>query len=90
MFRQPNGVVIGQVLELACGAGGVGMAAAERVGGTGQVVLSDVDVQVPILNLADFPESERACAEVLALPVYPELGEEQVRYVATELLAAAG
>src|SRR5258708_33513381 len=24
-----------------------------------QVVLSDVDVQVPILNLADFPESER-------------------------------
>src|SRR3954452_18495659 len=30
------------VLELACGTGGVGIAAAERLGGTGQVVLSDV------------------------------------------------
>jgi dTDP-4-amino-4,6-dideoxygalactose transaminase len=38
----------------------------------------------------DFPQSERACAEVLALPVYPELPEEQVRYVAKELLAAVG
>jgi dTDP-4-amino-4,6-dideoxygalactose transaminase len=37
----------------------------------------------------DFPESERACHEVLALPIYPELPEEQVRYVAKELLAAA-
>ncbi len=33
----------------------------------------------------DFPESERACREVLALPVYPELSEEQVRYAATAL-----
>jgi dTDP-4-amino-4,6-dideoxygalactose transaminase len=38
----------------------------------------------------DFPESERACREVLALPVHPELREEEVRYVAEELLAAAG
>jgi len=30
----------------------------------------------------DFPHSERACQEVLALPVYPELPEEHVRYVA--------
>ena len=30
----------------------------------------------------DFPESERAAAEVLALPVYPELSDEQVAYVA--------
>jgi dTDP-4-amino-4,6-dideoxygalactose transaminase len=36
------------------------------------------------------PETERACREVLALPVYPELPEEQVRYVAQELRAAAG
>jgi dTDP-4-amino-4,6-dideoxygalactose transaminase len=36
----------------------------------------------------DFPESERACHEVLALPIYPELPEEQVRFVAGELLAA--
>lgn len=38
----------------------------------------------------DFPQSERACAEVLALPVYPELPEEHVRYVARELLNAVG
>jgi dTDP-4-amino-4,6-dideoxygalactose transaminase len=36
----------------------------------------------------DLPETERACREVLALPVYPELPEEHVRYVAKELLAA--
>jgi dTDP-4-amino-4,6-dideoxygalactose transaminase len=33
----------------------------------------------------DLPESERACREVLALPVYPELPEAHVRYVAEEL-----
>lgn len=36
----------------------------------------------------DFPESERACREVLALPVYPELTEGEVRYVAKSLLTA--
>ena len=36
----------------------------------------------------DLPETEKACLEVLALPVYPELPEDQVRYVARELLAA--
>ncbi len=36
------------------------------------------------------PETERACREVLALPVYPELPEEQVRYVAQQLRAAVG
>jgi dTDP-4-amino-4,6-dideoxygalactose transaminase len=29
----------------------------------------------------DFPHAERAAAEVLALPVYPELSEEQIRHV---------
>jgi dTDP-4-amino-4,6-dideoxygalactose transaminase len=38
----------------------------------------------------DFPESERACREVLALPVYPELSEEEVRYVAKTLREIAG
>ena len=36
----------------------------------------------------DFPETERACQEVLALPVYPELPKDQVEFVAKELLAA--
>jgi dTDP-4-amino-4,6-dideoxygalactose transaminase len=34
----------------------------------------------------DLPETERACHEVLALPIYPELREEQIRYVAQQLL----
>src|SRR4051812_12914754 len=33
----------------------------------------------------DFPESERACREVLALPIYPELSEDEVRFVAQQL-----
>ena len=39
------------------------------------------------LGVADqpLPESDRACREVLALPIYPELSEEQIRYVAKEL-----
>jgi dTDP-4-amino-4,6-dideoxygalactose transaminase len=36
----------------------------------------------------DLPETERACREVLALPVYPELSEEQIRHVAGEVTAA--
>jgi dTDP-4-amino-4,6-dideoxygalactose transaminase len=39
-------------------------------------------------NVGDFPESERACNEVLALPIYPELPQDHVRYVASELLRA--
>ncbi len=39
-------------------------------------------------NAGDFPESERACLDVLALPIYPELPPEQIRHVARELLTA--
>lgn len=34
----------------------------------------------------DFPVSEQACREVLALPVYPELLPEQIEYVAEQVL----
>ncbi len=36
----------------------------------------------------DFPVSEKAADEVLALPIYPELTEEQQRYVITSLAEA--
>jgi dTDP-4-amino-4,6-dideoxygalactose transaminase len=38
----------------------------------------------------ELPESEQASHQVLALPVYPELGQEQIEFVADELLAATG
>jgi len=36
----------------------------------------------------DLPETERACREVLALPIYPELTEQQIRYVGQQVLAS--
>lgn len=37
-----------------------------------------------------FPISEQACHEVLALPIYPELREDEIRYVAEQLRKIAG
>jgi len=37
----------------------------------------------------DFPESERASAEVLSLPIYPELTTDQINYVAETVGMAA-
>jgi dTDP-4-amino-4,6-dideoxygalactose transaminase len=31
----------------------------------------------------DFPQAERACQEILSLPLYPEMTEDEVRYVAS-------
>ncbi len=36
----------------------------------------------------DFPESERASAEVVAIPIYPELTPEMLEYVAQQLIGA--
>jgi dTDP-4-amino-4,6-dideoxygalactose transaminase len=33
----------------------------------------------------DFPESEKAASEVLALPIYPELSEKNQDYVVTTI-----
>jgi dTDP-4-amino-4,6-dideoxygalactose transaminase len=37
----------------------------------------------------DLPITEQACKEVLALPVYPELREDEIRYAAKQLREAA-
>ena len=36
----------------------------------------------------EFPEAERACRDLVALPIYPELNEDQQRYVAQSVLEA--
>jgi len=38
----------------------------------------------------DFPHSERAASEVLSLPMFPELSEEQLKRVVVALQCAVG
>jgi dTDP-4-amino-4,6-dideoxygalactose transaminase len=36
----------------------------------------------------DFPESLQASSEILSLPIFPELADEQVQYVAEQIAGA--
>jgi dTDP-4-amino-4,6-dideoxygalactose transaminase len=38
----------------------------------------------------DFPEAERACHDLLALPIYPELTPEQQQYVVSTIREFVG
>jgi ubiquinone/menaquinone biosynthesis C-methylase UbiE len=63
-----------RVLELACGAGGVGLAAAERVGPAGEVVLSDVVAEMTAIaeRRAAARGLGNVCARVLDLEAIAE------------------
>ncbi len=54
-----------RVLELACGPGGAGLVAAERVGETGEVVLSDVAIEMT--TIAEKRASEMGMTNVRTL-----------------------
>jgi dTDP-4-amino-4,6-dideoxygalactose transaminase len=72
----------------------VKQALAERGIGTAIYYPLPLHLQPCFSNLGyregDLPETERACREVLALPIYPELEDEQVQYVAQSVRAAVG
>ena len=33
----------------------------------------------------DFPNSEKSCQEILSLPIFPEMSDEQIKYVAENI-----
>jgi ubiquinone/menaquinone biosynthesis C-methylase UbiE len=61
-----------RVLELACGAGGLGIAAAERVGPDGEVVLSDVAAEMTAIA------ARRAAARGIGIVTTRELDLERI------------
>ncbi|MDQ1631846.1 MAG: hypothetical protein QOC80_1818 [Frankiaceae bacterium] len=65
------GIGVGsEVLELACGPGGAGIAAAGRAGGTGRVVLADVApgmVEVAARRSADLPHVSTSVCDQAAI-----------------------
>ena len=68
-----------RVLELACGPGGLGMAAAERVGPDGEVVLSDVAAEMTAI--AARRAAERGLANVTTRELDLErIAEPDARY----------
>ena len=56
--------------------------------------IKDRKITVGVLGLGckedDLPVAERLCREVLSLPVYPELKQEQIEYVANTVLKFYG
>jgi len=53
--------------------------------GTGIHYKNPVHLQEAFINLGykrgDFPETENACEEILSLPIYPELGDDDIEYI---------
>jgi len=86
-----NRSIYNQYVVRVAGRDGVKQRLAER--GIGSAVYYPIPLHLQECfgylghNIGDFPESEQACREVLALPIYPELPIEQVQYVAKELIA---
>jgi dTDP-4-amino-4,6-dideoxygalactose transaminase len=67
---------------------------AERGVGSAVFYPSPLHLQNAYLNLGykqgDFPEAEKAASEVLSLPVFPELEQEQVETVASAIRESVG
>lgn len=81
VVRVPNRDAVKEKLTRA----GIGSAVYYPLGLHQQECFRDVCPQGTSL-----PHTEQACREVLALPIYPELKEEELRHVARSLIEAVG